>query len=205
MKRIRYVQLSLLLLAVLFIGTADRASAQRSHTEGLFLNLHLNGAGIGYADDEFGSQSGGGLGGQIGYGVSRLVTIYLGVDFSAMSSENVENIFGLAHADLGVHLNFGDARSAARPYVNLAFNGRAAAFDLDDSAGSEVELSGGGATLGGGLKYFLSRAVALDVGAAFTFGTFTDVTVGSVSASNAIDIDATSGRFMVGLSFYPTR
>lgn len=200
---VSYSLLSLVFVALFFLGTADRAHAQRSNTRGVFLNLHLNGAGIGYNEDQIDPQSGGGLGFQVGYGVSRLVTLYLGIDGSVMSNDEVEDAFGLAHVDLGTQLNFGLARSAARPYLNLAFTGRAATFDL--GASDEVELSGGGVTLGGGLKYFFSRAVALDVGAAFTFGTFTDVRVGSVQANDVLDLEAASGRFLLGLSWYPSR
>ena len=59
--------------------------------------------------------------------------------------------------------------------------------------------------MGGGLKYFLSSPVALDVGVDLTFGTFSDVQSGGVVLQNVVDIDATSGRFSVGLSWYPSR
>jgi hypothetical protein len=75
-----------LALAALFLLTAGSAQAQRSQTRGLYLNAHLIAAGIGYDDEAFGTQSGGGLGVEVGYGVSRLVTLFLGVDGSVMSN-----------------------------------------------------------------------------------------------------------------------
>ena len=108
--------------------------------------------------------------------------------------------------DLGVQLNFGTARSAARPYGNLAFTYREETFDLGgDNQTVEIDFSGGGVTLGGGLKYFLSRLVALDLGVDLTFGKFSDVRVGGITAQNVIDLDATSGRFTVGISWFPSR
>ncbi len=57
----------------------------------------------------------------------------------------------------------------------------------------------------GDLKYFLSRLVALDVGVDLTFGKFSDVRVGGITAQNVLDLDATSGRFTVGISWFPSR
>lgn len=192
------------LVALLFV-TAGNAHAQRSNTRGIYLNAHLNAVSVGYDESDFDTQTGGGLGVGIGYGVSNLVTLFLGVDGSVMSNEDVEDAFTLAHVDLGAQFNFGKPRSAARPYGVVAFTYREATFEFDNPNAPEVEFSGGGVTLGGGLKYFLSRAVALDFGLAFTFGQFTDVTVGGVTATLPDEVNATSGRLAVGLSFFPSR
>lgn len=193
------------LTALLFLTTGD-AHAQRSNTRGIFLNAHLNATGIGYDDDDFDTQSGGGLGVQFGYGVSNLVTLFLGVDGAVMSSDDVEDAFTLAHVDAGAQFNFGRPRSAARPYGVVALTFRQATFDLGEgNQAFEVDFSGGGLTLGGGLKYFFSRVAALDVGLNLTFGQFNDVQVGGVTVQNALDLNATSGRFVVGLSWFPSR
>ena len=118
--------------------------------------------------------------------------------------DNIEDGVTLAHVDLGVQLNFGTARSAARPYGTLAFTYREETFDFGGD-NVKIDFSGGGVTLGGGLKYFLSRLVALDIGVDLTFGTFSDVRVGGVTARNVVDLDATSGRFTVGISWFPSR
>lgn len=197
--------LAVSLVALLFL-TTDDVQAQRSNTRGLFLNAHLNATTIGYDQDDFDTQTGGGLGVQFGYGVSNLVALFLGVDGSVMSNEDVEDAFTLAHVDVGAQFNFGKPRSAARPYGVIALTFRQATFDLGEgNRAFEVDFSGGGLTLGGGLKYFFSRAVALDVGLNLTFGEFTDVEVGGVTVQDALDLNATSGRFVVGLSWFPSR
>ena len=55
------------------------------------------------------------------------------------------------------------------------------------------------------LKRGNSRLVALDVGVDLTFGKFSDVRVGGITAQNVLDLDATSGRFTVGISWFPSR
>ena len=191
-------------LTVALLLTAYTAQAQRSNTRGIFLNAHLTGTTMAFNDDAFDTQSGGGAGIQIGYGVSRLVTLYLGVDGSSMTNDHIEEGVTLAHVDLGVQLNFGRERSAARPYGTLAFTYREETFDFGGDI-VEIDFSGGGVTLGGGLKYFLSRLLALDVGLDLTFGKFSDVRVGGITAQNVLDLDATSGRFTVGISWFPSR
>ena len=192
------------LLAALLM-TASTVQAQRSNTRGIFLNAHLTGTTMGFNEDEFDTQSGGGFGVQIGYGVSRLVMLYLGANGSVMSNDDVEDTFTLAHVDAGVQFNFGRPRSVARPYGLIAVTFREATFEFDDATAPEVDLSGGGISAGGGLRYFLSRVLVLDVGVIVTFGEFSDIEVGSVTVQDALDLDATSGRFSVGLSWFPSR
>ena len=50
------------------------------------------------------------------------------------------------------------------------------------------------------LKRGHSRLVALDLGVDLTFGKFSDVRVGGITAQNVLDLNATSGRFTVGIS-----
>ena len=80
---------------------------------------------------------------------------------------------------------------------------RQATFEFAN--GSEVDVSGGGGTLGGGIAYFVAPALALDLGLQLTFGTFSDVSIGSIDINDRIDIDAGSGRLALGLTWYPAR
>lgn len=194
-----------MLLAALFL-TAGNAQAQRSNTRGIFLNAHLSGTSMSFNEDAFDTQSGGGFGVQFGYGVSRLVTLFIGVNGASMSNNDIEDGVTLAHVDLGVQLNFGRERSAVRPYGAIAATFREETFDFGAANQNvEIDFSGGGLTLGGGLKYFFSPPVALDVGVDLTFGTFSDVQSGGVILQNVVDIDASSGRLKVGLSWFPSR
>jgi len=147
------------------------------------------------------SHSGGGGGIQIGYGFTPLITIYLGVNGSSMSTDDIEDAYTLAHVELGSQFNFQSGRSALVPYGDIAFTFRQATIDFGSNA--EVDINGGGITLGGGLKYFLSPKFALDLNLLGTFGTFTEVDFGGV-AFDIDEVDATSVRLGLGLSFFPS-
>jgi len=85
-----------------------------------------------------------------GYGFSRLFTLYLGIEGAEMNAgdfsgdENEE--FGLGFAELGAQFNFRTGKPAA-------------VFDPDED--SDITFTGGGITLGGGLKYFVSKRLRL--------------------------------------------
>ena len=192
------------LLALSLLMAVPAQAQRRSNTTGLFLNAHLNGTSMN-SDDEFlfadENHTGGGLGIQFGYGFTPLITIYLGVNGSSMSTDNIEDAYTLAHVDLGSQFNFQSGRSALVPYGNIAFSFRQATIEFANN--SEIDISGGGISLGGGLKYFVSPKIAVDLNLLGTFGTFTEVDLGSASF-DIDEIDAASFRLGLGLSFFPS-
>ncbi len=196
------------LLAAFLLLVAGSAYAQRRpNTTGLFLNVHLNATGIGYDEDALfeldfrdDTHSGGGAGVMIGYGFSPLLTLYLALNGSVIDSDDLRDEYTLAHVDAGVRFNL-VSRSPLVPYLTAGLTFRQASFDLNPG---EMDFNGGGVTVGGGLKYYLSPPVALDVGLVGTVGTFTEVDFGR-AAFDIDDIGAASARLMIGLSVYPTR
>ena len=57
----------------------------------------------------------------------------------------------------------------------------------------DVEITGAGFTLGGGLLYFFNRSLGFSTDLKWTTGEFDKVKVGRVSV-DGLDIDATSSR-----------
>ena len=192
------------LLTILFLGLAplsalaQSAPTPRSSPTGLFLGAHLNGSALSVEDaDEV--ESGGGIGLLVGWGFNRSATIYLGMDGASMSASGEDDAYTLGHGDLGVRVRFGGQEKAALFYLDGAVSGRVARYDI---AGSNLDFSGSGITLGGGLEYFFSPAFALDVALKFTFGKFDEASY--QGDSETIDVSATSTRFNVGVSWFPT-
>ena len=185
------------------VGTPQMA--RPSNTTGLFVQAHFNGNGITLGDAD--PERGGGFGFKLGYGIAPFVTLYAGLDVARMKTENhiLEEIgkagYGLGHLDLGVRLNIGGERNALVPYLDAAFSGRTAV--LNSVYGGELVYSGGGSSVGGGLKFFVSEVLALDGGVQMTFGGFNEVEIRG--RAKQIDMDATTTRLNLGLSWYPFR
>lgn len=201
----------------------DRAPV--SNTEGLFLQGHLTGAGlevesnaIQVADED---GEGGGLGVKVGYGFTPVFTLYAGLDVAAFDDFN-PGIFGIDDEvadpffddevayfsfDLGTQLNLGGGRNRLVPYLDLALSYSGIAYELQGRTFSEdITVSGAGVSIGGGLKYFLSPTVALDVSLTGSANELEDVTIdGDEFNFPGLEFDTRAARFGFGLSWYPSR
>jgi len=177
--------------------SAQSAATLRSNPTGLMLAGHLNGSALSPEGEEK-VESGGGLGLAVGYGFNRMVTLYLGVDGASMNADRPEDDYTLGQADLGVRVHLGGDSRAAVFFLDGALTGRVARYDV---AGSNLDISGTGLSLGGGLEYFFSPGFALDVGLKFTFGSFDEISFEGETEN--IDISATGTRLNLGVSWYP--
>ena len=115
---------------------ASPAAAQeiehRANTRGLFVNGHLNGSSAKYENPDA-TESGGGGGFQVGYGINRNFTVYVGYDGSRLdfASSNLsepgafsvvfEDKYWLKQLELGARWNFVSPMRTWVPYVDLAF------------------------------------------------------------------------------------
>ena len=183
---------------------AQEETGVKSNTERLFLQVSLDGQSLDYREEAFSdTDDGGGLSIRAGWGISPLVTLYAGIMGATMDGQTngiTGNEYSWSGGELGVRLNFRSGRSLV-PYANVALRGVAATEDDLD-----LEFRGGGFTLGGGVSYFMTPAVALDLGLHFGGGRFDEVQVGRIS--NGIDEDDFGygeGRLSLGLTFYPLR
>jgi opacity protein-like surface antigen len=187
--------------------------AAQSDNSGFMLNLHLAGNAIQYTglDADEDPESGGGLGLALGYGFNDRIILFFNVD--AATVEYDEEVSGSAEddtydaltGDLGVRVNFGNEGMKLRPYINAAFTGVAIMEKGEALPGDEVEttLSGGGITIGGGLQYFFSRTLALDVGLQATQGAFTTFTVDNDDEELETGIAFGTSRLQLGVTWHP--
>ena len=180
-------------------ASAQQPVAARSHTQGINLGIHANGSSHKFDDSDV-TESGSGLGLRLGWGFSNTFMLYAQADAASIGSADGNGDYALAHVDLGARFTFGNAASAWRPYLDIAANGRGAAQTIE---GSDVTITGAGIAGGGGVQYFMTRWLGLDVGLKFTSGKYTEATIDDES----FDIDdsdrALSTRVNIGLSWYP--
>jgi len=199
---------SVLLAAMLAITASvavTPAAAQKSTTRGFSIAAHLQGASLQIEDDD--PSGGGGLGVRVGYGFNRRFTGYLELDGIGFDVENpeLEGEWTMGHADLGVRFNFANSLRRVVPFLDAAIGGRAVSVEDATSDGEDVgtvTFSGGAFSLGGGVSFFTSEKFAIETLVKFTGGTFEQIDVGDVSVRN-LDIDASSFRFKIGVSWWP--
>jgi len=208
--RLGHAAVLLTLIAGMLAGTAPGAHAQdgerpvKSNTERLFLQVTLDAQSVDYREEAFSeTDSGGGLTLRAGWGVSPLVTLYAGVTGATIDGDTngiTDDAYSFGGGELGVRLNFRSGRSLI-PYANVALRGVAATEDDLD-----LEFRGGGITLGGGVAYYVTPAIAIDAGLHFGGGRFNEVQVGDLTADiDSDDFGYGEGRLSFGLSFYPLR
>ncbi|HSA56173.1 MAG TPA: outer membrane beta-barrel protein [Gemmatimonadaceae bacterium] len=203
---------AVLVLGLLAFGSsmASAQGGERSNTRNLFLGLSLGGTSLELEDpdDEFGTarEQGGGASFRLGYGFTSLFALY--IEGAAASIDSEGETFELAHGDIGARFHFGNPSRAFIPFLDLAFTARAIAVDdfvLFDGQGTQIgdlEISGSGISFGGGLLWFFNPKWALDVGLQVTTGEFDTIKFDNISLSG-LEIDATSARLKMGVSWFP--
>ena len=195
------------MLALAASVAAMPAAAQQSTTRGFNIAAHLVGASLTVEDDEDDASGGGGLGLRAGYGFNRKLMAYLEVDGIVFDVENpdLEGEWTMAHAELGLRYSFANSLNRWVPFLDAALGGRAVSVEDANSDGEDVgtvTFTGGAFSLGGGVAFYTSQKLAIETLVKFTGGTFDEVEVGDVAVRN-LDIDASSFRFKLGVSWWP--
>lgn len=199
------------LLAIVFaallpmLASPRPAEAQaRSNTKGLLIGLNATGASAKVEDGDRESGGGGGL--TVGWGVSRMVAIFLRGDVTKVdiTDPDIEGSYSFWVGDLGVRISFREPEDRFIPYITAAFSaqGGTAEIFFTPTLSSEVEISGPGFTLGGGFSHFLTEQFALDVNLLLTSGRLTEVRVGSISGEIP-ELDTQAARLNVGIAWFP--
>ena len=172
------------------------------------LSLGLGGASLYSEDLQDETHSGGGFSAQLGWGFNRLFTLLTAANGAVM--DQGDNEFVLVHFDLLGRFSFAGPRRAWVPYVEGGLTARVAGQDnsvvIGDGGPQDVdlEISGGGFTIGGGVDYQVIPALALGANIRWTSGEFSTVKFNNVSI-DGFELDATSTRFNIGLTWRPMR
>lgn len=197
-----------LVLILAWFTAPDVATAQtndarpESYTRGLYVDGMLAGSTVSY-DGSDGVDPGAVFSGRVGYGFTDLFGIFAEVGAGAYASE--QDLTEVVHPDnyvagffdLGVQFNFRSGKVWV-PYAEIALNGFATGDEFENN------LSGGGLTLGGGLKYYLTDAWAFNGRLMLTGHTIETVDVDGRRFQD-VEEDAASTRFAFGLTWYVLR
>lgn len=177
------------------------SGATASSAKGFFLGVHLNGSSI--SSDDLGdeTESGGGLGFQLGYGFTPRLALFAEGTGALLNVEGDD--VGLGHFDLGLRYAWTGERRLV-PHLEAAVSGRALQQQdvVIDGEQGDLELSGVGATFGAGVQYFVSPKFSLGATFKYSVGALDTVKFGDVSVSD-VDVDANTGRLNLGFTWYP--
>ena len=199
MTRSTFAALSaaLVLSATPLAGQSPAASS----TRGFFLGAHLNASSVTVDDPDFevDEEGGGGAGLLLGYGFTPRLALFL-----EGTAAEIESDVGLGHFDIGLRYAFTSPTRRWVPSLEVALTGRAIVQEDAEVEGqtADVSLTGAGFTLGAGLQYYMTPKWAIGAAAKWTGGEFSDFTVDNVTIGD-LDIDATSTRLNVGVTWYP--
>lgn len=191
--------LTAVLVAAGVVQGAGAAQAQ-SNISGFSLGVALHGAAID-AEDADEIESGGGLALRLGYGVTDAITLFIEGAGANINPDGADD-YPLVHVDLGGRFSFLGSASRLRPFVGASVTGRAASFDLGTET---LDLRGRAFTVGGGLEYFVSSVLGLEVGLNYSFGSFDEgrLSDGDWEDLEEEEVDATTTRFNLGIVWRP--
>jgi hypothetical protein len=184
--------------ALVLLSPPEAAAQARSWSDptGFHVGVNANDAAITYEDDTE-AEAGAGYGLSVGWGLTNLLTLYLEGSGATVETLDGLDTYTLAHADLGARFNFRSAEKRFRPYALVAYSGIAAGMEI---GGDLFTISGAGPSFGGGIAYFISRKIAVDLGLKATSGSFTEAEYRG--NKKTIDVSATSARLGLGVSFW---
>lgn len=182
-----------LLLACLSAAPAAAQLDAPSARGGFFVGAHLQGVDLEEdTDADREPLTGTALGVELGYGFSSGLALFLNADAGGRAGETE----GMTQVDLGARMNFGAGRRALVPFMEAAVTGAV----LDEADG--VTLSGGGVTVGGGVRYFLTRRLSLDAGVRATRGAFSEREADGVR-EEIEDRPFVTSRVALGATWHP--
>src|SRR5262245_14605662 len=159
----------------------------RSSSEKFFASLSLNGSAFTADDLSDETDSGGGVTLELGYGFTPRWSLFVEGAAATMSDRSGGDYI-LSHFDIGARYTFANRASAWSPFIDAAFTGRAAGQEnitIIDNDGrtfsGDLEVSGVGFSVGGGLNYFFNPRWAVTTALKWTTGEFTTIKFGSVT------------------------
>jgi len=152
------------------------------------------------------TDSGEGVGLQLGYGFTKQLTAYASADVSKQNSGSFNTMMGLKRLEAGARWSFPKPGSRSVPYVSAHVGTHALTGHSDDGGLSvSIRITGKEIGAGGGLLYAVSPKIALDAGVVADYGKFSQQRLsGDVNGGNAINANNSSKfRLKVGFNWHP--
>lgn len=167
------------ILLLLFSGVSASLFAQdiRSNTEGF--NLSLQGSFVRWSStffDQLDESDPNGIGGavRLGYGFNQRFEGFAQYERQTLKLKSDWDVNRMSTFAAGIRANFGGTLQAARPFVEVGYalqNLKISPVYLNGIL-YEFKLSGPSVWLGGGINYFITPQLSLNIRAAGTIGKY---------------------------------
>lgn len=177
-------------------------------THGFLMHARTGALGVGYKGDHDGSGASGGF--RLGYALNEHWSLFVGLegssgvegggDFDGLP-DNADYAFGFV--DFGARYHF-RPQHRWMPFAEAAFSVMGLSYDGDLRVDNkEVTYGGFGASLAGGVSYFVLPKLAIEGSTIFTPGAMLFKEIGS--SDTDINLGTAGVRLSLGLSWYPFR
>jgi len=196
---------SFLLFIILTAAAAytQQPISMRSTAKGFSGQVHI---GYGeWSSDDFGvgTENGVNFGLKASWGFTEVIEAFVRFDYAMLIPEyDGFEMFPYSHLDFGGRFNLGSSIKPWRPFLQIAgtiMYSEQEAFNVYDDI-VDIELTGFGLSLGGGIKYHLSLNLALLAGADMTFGSMHTIVIDGYEYDELYD--ANSVRVYLGIAYY---
>jgi len=195
--------LILLLFLSSTIAYTQQPISMKSTARGFSGQLHLGYGQWASEDLEVDRESGFNFGLKAAYGFTELIEVFARFDYATLTPEySGFSAFPYSHLDLGLRINMGSTVKPWRPFLHLS---GAVIYSLQEASDTdgylvELDMTGYGITLGGGLKYHITLDLAALIGTDITFGKMNLIYVNDYEYDDVFD--ANSFRLYVGMAYY---
>lgn len=187
-------------LAMVLASTTATAQEAKSNTTGVL--IHANGAGVALSVTEGSTtetESGSGYGVALGWGFTPRWAVVLDGSRGEIAFTGNMGTYTLDQAFLAGRFHFNSQMSLFRPYVEAGIAGRGISTEV---MGVQVDATGLGFGIGGGLQWYFTRTAAVDLGLRYITGSFSEWKANGQSVQVG-SLDAVSTTVRVGLTWYP--
>lgn len=201
----------LLILSLVSISTGMFAQDIRSNTKGFSLNLN---AAIGSwnSESEFLGNldelepTGLGVSLRAAYGFNQNIELFAALTSVGYSRELEWNTYLLTNFDFGGRYNFGATLRRFRPFLEAGVSVYGMTIDpitFDGFELFELQSSGLGGHVGGGVHFFLVPNLSITTDVKFAFGNFSNTSLSGNPVNNLDEkLDFTISTVHIGLTYF---
>lgn len=201
----KYLAFVIMCSVISLSSRAQDALTLRSNTEGFHIGLsggykHWASSYFNQLDELEPKGIGGGL--NLGFGLNQHIELFANLEYHGFALKNDWDDYGLTVVGVGTRYNFGGTLQKVRPFAELAYNYQYMLINPVQLNGQlfKYELSGGALSLGGGVNFFVTPKLAINLKGGLNFGKFSSFLLNEDGVEDRPDVK--TFQFGLGLNYF---